>query len=576
MKRNATIAVVLFLVFSMLFTACQLNGDGVSKPSDSTTQAPIESTAKPDYFTAPGQLPIVTKPTTIELGIKPSTLITNHEDNYLTKYIEERTGIDLEFYFFPTDEAEQKLELMVSSNQELPDILAGISLSEKAKLTYGQQGVILELSDYFENLAYFWNVSVNEWCTEYEAQKMNIYSRSSDGGQYVFPTLYESPSESLCHGYYINTLWLDNLGLKVPTTLDELKIVLEAFRDNDPNGNSKKDEIPAMGYTGGWINTGNLVQMLINSFIYYSDYKMNVDNGVVYAPFTTDTFKSALTYIKTWVDEGLITDLTFTQDEQQAKTILDAKELDKMVVGLMDMYPSFVFSGYTEARSYYQPLQCLPGPDGVYHTPRKLTSSEYNVAITKYCEYPEVAFRLLDFLCEAECSLTSRYGEKNVNWFYLADTKEQREPKYGSMGYEALWYYTKNPYSSENNEVWCQSGLMQLPGKLFNSQGFKNREDPIQRRGENHWLNGIGIRFNKNNAPDETIEKVIYTLDEINQIAEIETTIFTYVDESVTRFMMGELSIDNDWNKYLADLKSMGLELYTNILQTAYTRMMSK
>ena len=36
----------------------------------------------------------------------------------------------------------------------------------------------------------------------------------------------------------------DNLGLEAPTTVDELYDVLVAFRDNDPNGNGQKDEIP--------------------------------------------------------------------------------------------------------------------------------------------------------------------------------------------------------------------------------------------------------------------------------------------------------------------------------------------
>lgn len=42
----------------------------------------------------------------------------------------------------------------------------------------------------------------------------------------------------------INKVWLDKLGLEVPTTLAELKEVLIAFRDGDPNGNGIQDEIP--------------------------------------------------------------------------------------------------------------------------------------------------------------------------------------------------------------------------------------------------------------------------------------------------------------------------------------------
>ena len=42
-------------------------------------------------------------------------------------------------------------------------------------------------------------------------------------------------------GLLIRKDWLDNLGLEVPTTLDELFDVMYAFTYNDPDGNGKND-----------------------------------------------------------------------------------------------------------------------------------------------------------------------------------------------------------------------------------------------------------------------------------------------------------------------------------------------
>ena len=41
---------------------------------------------------------------------------------------------------------------------------------------------------------------------------------------------------------FINKKWLDELGLEVPTTTDELVEVLKAFRDKKPEG--RTDVIP--------------------------------------------------------------------------------------------------------------------------------------------------------------------------------------------------------------------------------------------------------------------------------------------------------------------------------------------
>ena len=35
--------------------------------------------------------------------------------------------------------------------------------------------------------------------------------------------------------------WLDKLGLKAPTTIDEFEEVIRAFTEDDPDGNGQKD-----------------------------------------------------------------------------------------------------------------------------------------------------------------------------------------------------------------------------------------------------------------------------------------------------------------------------------------------
>ena len=37
---------------------------------------------------------------------------------------------------------------------------------------------------------------------------------------------------------------MNKLGLEVPNTVEEYENVLRAFRDQDPNGNGLKDEVP--------------------------------------------------------------------------------------------------------------------------------------------------------------------------------------------------------------------------------------------------------------------------------------------------------------------------------------------
>lgn len=77
-------------------------------------------------------------------------------------------------------------------------------------------------------------------------------------------------------------------------------------------------------------------------------------------------------------------------------------------------------------------------------------------------------------------------------------------------------------------------------------------------------------------TPEETVTTIIYTEEENSAIADIKTTLETYVDESMARFATGDLDLDKDWDSYLEELEAIGLSQYIEISQTAYDRMLGK
>ena len=90
---------------------------------------------------------------------------------------------------------------------------------------------------------------------------------------------------------YINKAWLDDLGLKVPETTENLKNVLIAFRDNQPCG--VQDVIP-MSFR---INGGNEdLGFILGAFGYgdNGDHTMvNENNEVIYS-VTDEGYKKEL------------------------------------------------------------------------------------------------------------------------------------------------------------------------------------------------------------------------------------------------------------------------------------------
>ncbi len=68
-----------------------------------------------------------------------------------------------------------------------------------------------------------------------------------DGKIYGLPHINDCYHCSMSQKMWVYKPWLDKLGLKVPETTDEFEAMLKAFKEKDPNGNGKADEIPLSG-----------------------------------------------------------------------------------------------------------------------------------------------------------------------------------------------------------------------------------------------------------------------------------------------------------------------------------------
>ena len=96
-------------------------------------------------------------------------------------------------------------------------------------------------------------IPVDEMQEKYCPQLMKAYelvpelkatNTMPDGHAYSFPSYGDPQFSGLSRLLAINTDWLEAVDMEMPTTLEEFKEVLIAFRNKDPNGNGQKDEIP--------------------------------------------------------------------------------------------------------------------------------------------------------------------------------------------------------------------------------------------------------------------------------------------------------------------------------------------
>lgn len=120
----------------------------------------------------------------------------------------------------------------------VPDVFVNFDgITDRYSTMTQNNGEYLNLREYVDrmpNVAEYFR-SVPEAFVAAQEENGDILSIPGDAGEdFDGATSY----------MFINRTWLDRLGLHEPKTWDELKRVLVAFRDRDPNGNGEADEIP--------------------------------------------------------------------------------------------------------------------------------------------------------------------------------------------------------------------------------------------------------------------------------------------------------------------------------------------
>ena len=503
----------------------------------------------------------------LTVGIPASAWVLDYDDNALTNWIEETCNVELSFiqYGNSSDMATQ-ITTTIAAGQDLPDILYGFSLGDSAISTYGNDGYFVDLSDYYADKTaskHFWNRMENELSAKDQKAVLNKITDLEHGGMYSVPTVQSSATVNTPYQAWINQQWLDALGLKKPTNMSELYDVLCAFRDRDPNGNGKKDEIPMMGMQNG-VN-GKVVDWLINMFCYYdrtNPYTVD-SNGKLAPVFTTDSYRQAMAFVARLVKDGLLNNMSWSMSSAMAKVLYtpsDGTAICGIFFGNLDAHTTYG----SNVLYQYEPLKtwgCAVN-SGV--------TVKAETVITEDCDDPDRAFMVLMKLWSLEGSLRVRYGEYGVNW---TDADQGAKSAYGL---DATYKLLSDPLNQQNCATW---------GKVASTFNAYSEGESAQVSDDltewEAWKNQINAQAYKNqleaeqNAnPQVTCPVLYYTEDEKWEMDSIKSQVLSAVSRAQSEFCMGSRDTMNDghWNEYIAELEELGLEEMMTFVQTAYDR----
>lgn len=537
MKRIICMILCLILALSIL-SACGSTAD-TDKSAASTVSAATNAAAEeelPETFLTPAKEPVE-----FRYMVRENYLSSKPFSSQLPVWqeIEKLTNIKIKWEAYPTEGFEDVITTTMAAGADLPDIISNWGFDSK----YAQGGLILELNSLIEKNA----PNITKLM-----QEMPIYkAEMSDPEGKIWKVNGIIPSMDYKHGYIINKTWLDKLSLNVPTTMDEMNTVLRAFRDNDPNANKKKDEVPFA--LRGWFQSWYMA-------LSYNSFPMKAfapdANGKMQYECTTDSFKSWLENVNIWYTEKLM-------DQNFATTNYDnyIAMITNDLVGLtLDEISETDKLNKANPKAHWIPIQYPVGPSG---QPVKILNlspvSGQCAVITNSCTDPDTAMKFIDFVLASEKGkLLMNYGLEGQS-YNMVDGK----PVYTEL-------VTKNPDGMSALDTLNSLGAyVQWSVPMMSSADMTAATTSEEVRKFNDEV--------RRNTPYVDLYNAYggpMTPAESDAFWKAFEPVYTYKDEMVMKFIMGKEPFSK-WQEYKIKHEEVGVQKCIDMEQAAYDKFLS-
>lgn len=492
--------------------------------------------------------------------------------NAFTKEVAKKFNIDFSWQTTTQDSsvAPEKRQILMASG-DYPDAFLLIPWVDQFNQVdvekLAQQGVAVPLNDLIKQYAPDIQ-KVLDSNADYKAM-----ATSPDGKIYGLPQLAETQHIQYPSKLWINTDWLKKLNLSMPKTTEDMKKVLEAFKDGDPNGNGAKDEIPLSGDSHD-----TLIPFFMNAFIYDPQ---NPDKGIqsttvlnkgkVDIQANKDGWRDGLKYIKSLWQAGLIDKGAFTQNP--AALAQEGNNAGPVVLGSASALHPYIFVS-PDAKDgrdkQYDAVPPLTGPDGADYATYAFGSTPGATFLltNKASKNDQVAaIKLVNYLFTEKGQLDGNFGPEGKGWAKASAGDKALDPsekpaftnlqlsqdEANAVQWGALSTYNQNA---------AFRGSQAVPTDIYDTSGYERRLFDATQLYKGH----------EDKSQVYPTWRVWPDPAKATQIATEQTNIDNYVTQNALAFITGSKNIDTDWNAYVKGFDGLGLKDYLSTLQTAYDK----
>lgn len=383
----------------MLFsvTGCA-NPSPSSSTADSAAPSAAASSAASSEFTYLGA--------PAEISILVTGDNTPPEDNSVIKEIAAKTGVTIKVTYVSAGDVNAKLNTLIAA-KTLPDIFRVSTISDAEMLK--TNGMIADITEYTKNAPAIQKELGSILAT---------HPLNKDGKTFAL----FSASYDYAQNMSIRTDWLKNLGLEMPTDLDSLYNVLDAFTNKDPDKNGTKDTIGlGASITGNWNNFTSILGAYGIPCCATGLRPVQLEDGTVTTGIKSKNFLEAIKYFRKLYESGLM-----DPDFATIPTMDSFGKLWNGKVGAFDFQCAGTTNNwlprYTEKTAPTFDFATIKGPDGKAAQGKQYPAYLPTVLISSACKAPEAAVRFLDYILSEEGNALVTLGVEGKHFDWVDET----------------------------------------------------------------------------------------------------------------------------------------------------------
>ncbi len=464
------------------------------------------------------------------IGSAGKVASTDEAMEKVQNYVIEQCGVKPVPVLLPSGSEQEKLNLMIAdASEQLDIIMMNPTWESWGRLAENEQIIPLNdlLDEYGQDIKTAFSGEL-EWLLD--------PMTDADGNIWALPRALETTSNPT----YIRKDWLDQAGLDIPTTFEELEEVLAAFKEADFAGGGQT--IPLLIVSEGGLDYGITAGFTEYGYGYWMDEQDSLIKPAALQP----GFKECLEQVSGWYEKGYIHPDSFTLTWSDFEDLFMADRVGVIIGSYGVTANNLANLQALNPEAEYVFADGIQGPKGFMETREKASNS--GMMITAKSQNPEACMKLLNWVVSDSSNfLTMMYGIEGEGW----EWQDKDKGLYKILNTESfggeLYIYPNNYNLRQIGQVDNETGELRMDSKFMMEDQYRY------------------------DTTKESFDKSVFwnaaAIDALNaNVSDVDKMI----SENVIKFVTGQRDLA-EWDTFVnEDLPKAGLDAYMEAYTTFY------